>query len=189
MSRFSGKCDFRDHIEIFGAENILKSRVYVGNNVVPMRFEKVSDLIPYYPYIIATSSSIDGVGEIHLSSESFVDTFENKTLQYCLKDAKREYRRSKRNHKPFDETILKLNFYANYQREIYYRVLHDGERATTDGIHTEFANLYRDELYDEMINNGWPKWQAYLWVYKDFRTSLKLMNEEAETGRINEESN
>lgn len=31
MSRFSGKCDLCDEIEIFGLERILNSDVYVGD--------------------------------------------------------------------------------------------------------------------------------------------------------------
>jgi hypothetical protein len=30
MSKYSGKCDFWDEIEIFGLEKILKSKIYLG---------------------------------------------------------------------------------------------------------------------------------------------------------------
>ena len=37
MSRFSGKCDFFDEIEIFGLEHILNSEVYVGDSKEPLK--------------------------------------------------------------------------------------------------------------------------------------------------------
>lgn len=40
MSRFSGKCDFCDEIEIFGLDHILNSDVYVGDSKQPLRLAK-----------------------------------------------------------------------------------------------------------------------------------------------------
>ena len=73
MSKFSGKCDFYDEIEIFGLENILKSKVYVGENKEPLNLTCREDCIPYYPYVVTCSVKTNNVGTIHLTSKSWVD--------------------------------------------------------------------------------------------------------------------
>lgn len=55
MSRFSGKCDFYDEIEISGLECILNSKVYVGNSSEPLKLTCLADCVPYYPYIISVA--------------------------------------------------------------------------------------------------------------------------------------
>ena len=81
MSLYSGKCDFSDMSDIHNVDNILKSNVYIGWNIAPLKFETEKDLIPYYPYIVGFSATTNGVGEIRLSSESYVDRQERETTQ------------------------------------------------------------------------------------------------------------
>lgn len=80
MSRFSGKCDFCDEIEIFGLEMILKSDVYVGNSQEPIKLTCLEDCIPYYPYIvtIAVHNCDTNHHIIQLSEKSWVDIQEER---------------------------------------------------------------------------------------------------------------
>ena len=73
LSKFSGKCDFYDEIEIFGLENILNSKVYVGDNKEPLNLTCRKDCIPYYPYVVTASAKTNGVGTIFLTEKSWVD--------------------------------------------------------------------------------------------------------------------
>ena len=73
MSKFSGKCDFYDEIEIFGLENILKSKVYIGDNKKPLTLTCREDCIPYYPYVVTASAKTNNVGTIFLTNKSWVD--------------------------------------------------------------------------------------------------------------------
>lgn len=73
MSKFSGKCDFYDEIEIFGLENILKSKVYIGNSKEPLKLTCRKDCIPYYPYVVTASAKTNSVGTIFLTERSWVD--------------------------------------------------------------------------------------------------------------------
>lgn len=59
MSRFSGKCDFCDEIEIVGLDKILNAEVYVGDNKEPLKLNCLADCIPYYPYAISVSSQTE----------------------------------------------------------------------------------------------------------------------------------
>lgn len=80
MSRFSGKCDFCDEIEIFGLEHILNSDVFVGDSAETLRLTCLADCIPYYPYIVVMSyhDRATGRGHIRLSKKSWVDIEEDR---------------------------------------------------------------------------------------------------------------
>lgn len=88
MSRFSGKCDFCDEIEIFGLDHILNCRVYVGDSDIPLRLTCLKDCIPYYPYVITMSgmNMKDKVGEIHLTPKSWVDIEEERYGHLAMHD-------------------------------------------------------------------------------------------------------
>lgn len=72
MSKFSGRCDFCDEIEIFGLDFILRSKVYLGNTSVPLELNCLADCIPYYPYVVASGgyNIKDGYGTLYLAAES-----------------------------------------------------------------------------------------------------------------------
>lgn len=79
MSRFSGKCDFCDQIEIFGLDMILKSKVYVGNSDIPLELKSLEDCIPYYPYVVSASFTDKEIGGvIYLTAKSWVDIEEER---------------------------------------------------------------------------------------------------------------
>lgn len=78
MSRFSGKCDFCDEIEIVGLDEILNAEVYVGDSKEPLKLTCLADCIPYYPYVISVSSHTDGKLYIRLTSKSWVDISEDR---------------------------------------------------------------------------------------------------------------
>lgn len=86
MSRFSGKCDFFDKIEIFGLENILKSKVYIGSEKEPLVLKNRKDCIPYYPYVIVSSFSTNGIGTFRLTSKSWVDIEEERYGHMSIHD-------------------------------------------------------------------------------------------------------
>lgn len=73
MSKFSGRCDFCDEIELVGLDKILKSKVYIGDSDEPLKLTCLKDCIPYYPYVISMSYTQNGIGTIRLTSKSWVD--------------------------------------------------------------------------------------------------------------------
>lgn len=86
MSKFSGKCDFCDEIDIFGLENILKSKVYIGSSDIPLVLRNRKDCIPYYPYIVVGSVTEHGIGTIRLSNRSWVDIEEERYGHMTMHD-------------------------------------------------------------------------------------------------------
>lgn len=75
MSKFSGKCDFYDEIEIMGLERIMNSSVYVGDSEEPLNLTCLADCVPYYPHIvcIAYHDNVNSCSYIRLSEKSWVD--------------------------------------------------------------------------------------------------------------------
>ena len=93
MSRFSGKCDFCDEIEIFGLDYILGSDVYVGDSDEPLKLTCLADCIPYYPYIItvAVHDNAKGKGCIELTKKSWVDIEEERYGHHAIHDMYRKF--------------------------------------------------------------------------------------------------
>lgn len=75
MSRFSGKCDFYDEIEIFGLDRVLSAKIFIGENDYPLAITSYKDCIPYFPYIVTMSfhDKNEGRDIIRLSEKSWVD--------------------------------------------------------------------------------------------------------------------
>lgn len=92
MSRFSGKCDFCDEIEIFGLERILNSDVYVGDSEEPLKLTCLADCVPYYPHIVSVAhhDNVTNRSYIRLSSKSWVDIEIERYGKFRLHDHYKE---------------------------------------------------------------------------------------------------
>lgn len=179
MSKYSGKCDFYDHIEIHGVDTILASDIYIGRNIIPLRFESEKDLIPYYPYLVAMAVYDKERNKpcIVLSNESFVDAEEEEGLTLALKYLLRYYNKCKRKHVPYDPNEAIQYIWGGHLNQPCYevlaeRVLQHGNKATIDGVHTSTHQYDRNLLYNEMINNGYHPFKAWDWVYHEFKYEL-----------------
>ena len=135
--------------------------IYVGASTEPLHIEKMSDLIPFYPYIISSSyhNNKERKAVIHLTSESYVDREEREILEFRLKYLLRIYNRCKRNKIEFnvEEAVDKITWNGwneDIHRELANRVKLYGKKATVDGIHLKMHEIYRRELAEEMIRNG-----------------------------------
>lgn len=164
MSKWSGKCDFADSLEIhnYTLEDFQnKVTIYIGNSTEPLHIEKMEDLIPYYPHLISMAwyNNLKGKSVIHLTSESYVDIEERDILEFRLKCLLKIYNRCKRKKIEFnvDEAIkdITLNGWNEEPyRELANRVKEKGKKATIDGIHLKMHDYYRQELVNEMLKNG-----------------------------------
>lgn len=166
ISRYSGKFDLADELEIhnYTLEELQNNvRIYIGNSQKPLHIEKMSDLIPYYPYIIGSycSTNIDGERKsvMYITSESFVDREERERLEYYLEYAIKVYNRCKRKKIEFNvEDVVKdlcfLDFNRDQITELANRVKENGKKATIDGIYLTMHEIYRQNLVEEMIENG-----------------------------------
>ena len=100
MSQYSGKCDLCDWLEIYGGfENAIKRPLHIRvgyDSDEYLHFEKESDLMPYYPYVISFASSCqDGECNIVLMEESWVDHEEKEFAKYGLKSPMFDYYRKR----------------------------------------------------------------------------------------------
>lgn len=172
MSKYSGKCDFYDYIEIHSLNKVLASNIYIGDNPVPLRISSQEDCIPYYAHLVILSGTTYGIGNVVLSSESYIDTEEKEHLNWILRDALRYYNRCKRNKVPFieEECLSKICIWdnpKNYEKEIVHRVSMYGKKADIHNIHCDSSNRERMMLYDKMIFNGYSSLTARNWLWKN----------------------
>ena len=160
MSRYSGKCDLADTIYMQG-EKILNSSIYVGNSNKPLQINNMTDLIPYYPYIISSAyfDNVKGKSVIYLPEESWVDYEEKYSLMLYLQRILRIYNRCKRKKITFEtEAAVQEVCWRDWNKcaitELANRVKEKGKKATIDGIHLKMHERYRQELVDEMLQHG-----------------------------------
>lgn len=160
MSRYSGKCDIADTIDMQG-EKILNAKIYVGYSNVPLQIDSMTDLIPYYPYIISSAyfDNVEGKSIIRLSTKSWVDHEERNRLMSYLQHLIRIYNRCKRKKIAFDveEAVIEVcwrDWNKDAIVELANRVKEKGKQATVDGIYLKMSERYRQELVDEMLRHG-----------------------------------
>lgn len=68
MSKYSGQCDFYDTIQIHGYNAIKNYKIFVDGAKVPLTISDISDLEPYYGYIISVGGfdNVKKTGTIYL---------------------------------------------------------------------------------------------------------------------------
>jgi len=165
MSLYSGKCDFCDMCDIHNVDNILKSNVYIGWNIIPLKFESEKDLIPYYPYIVGSSATTNGVGEIRLSTESYVDRRERESLEFYTKECQRYVNKCKRKKEIINIEHFDNQYYRDVYRKILIRLVDKTKEFTLDGIYLPMAEHYREELYREMLKNDYSEYDSKKWCF------------------------
>lgn len=183
ISRYSGKCDLKDTLDIFEVNEIInKYKIYVPNQILPLEVNDQEDLIPYYPFLVSSMSSDKALGgTIHLASESYIDTEEREYLTWTLNDLIRIWKRCKRKKIPFnkEEALAQTTLFTprEHEEEIADRVAKFGDKATIDGIHIKSHDRYRQDLYEEMVNNGWDESRSYIWCFGFDRWAKKIKEE------------
>ena len=168
LSRFSGKFDLFDSIEIHdGLDNLIyNSKVYIYEKQPDgtykdklLHFEKESDVVPYYAHIIgcAFHDNVENKHVIHLSSKSYPDSHEEEMLGYHLKTLIRYYNYCKRKKIEFnvDDALKKfsewtLQYDGDTIKELALRVKEKGKKASIEGLKLEFSERYRELLREEL---------------------------------------
>ena len=172
MSQFCGKCDFCDVLSM-GHVDFDKSEfyMYINNRRHKLDINNKHDAIKYYPYLISSmGGSKNGRYCIVLTSESFIDREEQERLDWEVRDILAYWEKCKRKKIPFDEeeAMKNIAFSNAVTREIIERVQVLGDKTTTEGLHTSIHEYYRHKWYEEMINDGYDKKEAFSWVYKEW---------------------
>lgn len=161
MSRYSGKCDWKDTIDIheYTLDDLQnRVKVYVGDSKKPLYIEKMSDMIVYYPYIVSSACFSKENSTVFLSSESYVDREERDLLKSYMEMIIKIYNRCRRKKTEFivDDVVNQVCWHDwNTQAitELVKRVKENGKKASIDGVHLVMHEYYRQELVNEMVKN------------------------------------
>ena len=177
MSRYSGRCDFKDHLwinaeteeEVFNKFNGTKLYicqplpddfswvVALTNKInIPETYYKkveysfIEDLIPLYPHLISFAG-IDNTDSknsvVCLSSESFVDREEREILEFRLKEILRIYNRCKRKKVEFNVEEVLKEVVWNGWNEEPYRELVNRVKEKGKKASIEGIHLKMHEIY------------------------------------------
>ena len=159
MSKYSGKCDFADHIDIHGMDSVRKSKIYLGydNYIagISLNIKSERDAMPFYTHIISFCSMRDGVGNVVLTERSWLDLEEEDRLKWYREAVLKEYRRCKRKKIEFvPEEVLKKVCQTDFAKEawveIIKRVAEYGDAAGTTGIHIPYYSRMKKMLGDDI---------------------------------------
>lgn len=166
MGKYSGKCDWFDTVELHGMDNILKSKIYLGWNPVPLRIDSEKELVPYYPHLVRLAASENGIGIFRLTDESYVDRDERERLKWYLEDATKYVNQCKRKKKEVDLDYYNSKPYE-FNKEVKTKILERVANKDTDisDIHLPVYERYRQELYKEMLRVGWTEKEAKIWCF------------------------
>lgn len=170
MSKYSGKCDFGDSWEIFGEKYILKSKVFILNNIVPLRIDSYKDALPYFPRIVVMSGGDKESSRIRLSDRSYADKEEENRLNWYLESIKKYYRKCKRKKVNFDidEALDNVFFFEDKEKykPLVMEVMKSGDKAVLPGdMHLSIYDFYRKQLYDDMVLAGYKDNEAAMWCF------------------------
>ena len=192
MSRFSGKCDLYDTVEMIycktdeEVQNFIDNAefyIYENNRRHRLRITSRKELALYYPFLLSTDVHSDNKHIIVLANDSFIDIDEKERLECVFNRYLKQYIKCKRDKVEFNPDDCYKDFYSSpqkYEIEIAQRIAKDGRRADIVDIHTYMHEYYRSSWYDELVNLGWSENEAYRWVYKAL-----FFSEEERENRIN----
>ena len=167
MSQYSGKFDLCDIIELHGLDNILRSDIYLGNNIIPLRIESEHDLVPFYGYssYMSAYSAEEGKGSFYLNDKSNVDMREDDMLLQTQKSLISYFKQCKYKH--IVPNLEKRGYLKLVDKDsedkIFERLQNDNMSLL--GISTQYGTLYRQKLYEAMIGAGWGDIRAKRWCF------------------------
>lgn len=142
MSKFSGKCDFYDHISIAGLENVLKSKVYVGRSSQPLNLTCEADCVPYYPYVISSCGCTHGVGTIYLTERSWVDIEEKQIGHLPAHDMYRAFLRDELDRVAGGHSSFPVNTFHSTTPEALIRYAERMQTVLDEG--SDMRPLYQE---------------------------------------------
>lgn len=191
MSRFSGKCDFYDHLCIYcNNENDIERILSISDIFIitedwkehKLNIKTIKDATKYYPYLISMGVFSKDKHSIVLSKESFIDREERESLQFDIDYVLKYWRKCKREKKDFDKDVCyeKLHWCStggNYLKEIIERVAENGNKADFTDIHKPTWERYRKNWFDEMVRVGYSEYEAFTWCYNEFIPSEEKISE------------
>ena len=199
MSKFSGKCDLYDCIEIQGGFDEFKKvykELYVGNQ--KLEYETELDLAPFYGHIPIHSYVFNGEGYMKLSEDSWIDKREKEFGYHPSNDIYRNALAEEiKKLRGVDEANHPLYVYQNHlyghyyvvSEELSYEDAHCDECGDSEYLVAEikkydeiaeFIKKIDDRTYDESLED---------WNHDEAKDILELEKEMYELWEVINGSN
>lgn len=181
ISKYSGKCDYFDHLfcsveteeeafnkfngtklyiiqplpNDFNWEEAFENKVNIPETYYKrVEYSSIKDLIPLYPHLIgfAGCDNTDSRNSVVcLSRESFVDSEERENLEFRLKHLLRIYNRCKRKKTEFDVEEALKEIVWNGWNEEPYRELANRVKMHGKKATVEGLHLKMHEYYRQLL--------------------------------------
>lgn len=151
MSKWTGKCDFADHCEMFSTphEIVMKANIYMGNAKV--KIIEPRDLIPYYTNLVSMMSSSSEHQEIHLSLNSYIDDEEAGRLSWRVYHVIKAARSCKKSKKEFNLDAIKEHISFDNQTDVWLEII-EIIKKEPDLVKMHLSSDYRKALRELELN-------------------------------------
>ena len=187
MSKYCGKCDLWDSLVMIrkaNDENTNWSNIKIyqttedsyfdehgWNNVKLLDIKCLKDLLPYAPFITSIMGYSEGKYTVYIPHKSYIDVMEEERLVWVAKDAKKVYHRCKRQKREYnvEDVANEITYFGweveDYVLEVVKRVKAHPYSFKLDGIRVPICEIYREYLYNDMIDMGYTEYEAYEWCW------------------------
>lgn len=191
MSKYTGKSDFGDIVEMhYNSKDILNGTIYINNSKIDFENNE-ANLILYYPYLISSMSSTKNKDKSHtvviyLTNESYIDTREKEILfEYYLTLKDFWQNKIKYNNDIYNNKIFKK--YSSFldtekMQEIIFKLSTKMQNLKDIMLSTKLKKVYNYNvekmLSDKVMGN------FHLKYYQDRRKEL-IKDFEEKGGNLN----
>lgn len=181
MSKYSGKCDFFNHLYVsaeteeeafekfngtklyisrslpddFNWGKVLKEKIDIAEVYYKkVEYSSIKDLIPLYPYLVVfgfCDNTDSHNSVVWLSCESFVDREERECLEWRLKELLKIYNRCKRKKIEFDVEEALKKIVWNGYNEELYRELANRVKEKGKKATIDGIHLKMQEYYRQEL--------------------------------------
>lgn len=179
MSKYTGKSDFGDIVEIhYSSKDVFNGTVYINNSKIDFENSE-ANLILYYPYLISSMSSIKNKDKSHkitiyLTNESYIDTREKEILfEYYLTLKDFWQNKIKYNNNLYNNKIFKkYNTFLDVEKmqEIVFKLSTTMQDLKSIMLSTKLKKSYNynvEKMLSDKVMEGF-----HLKYYQDRRKEL-----------------
>lgn len=179
MSKYTGKSDFGDIVEMhYSSKDVFNGTVYINNSKIDFENSE-ANLILYYPYLISSMSSIKNKDKSHkitiyLTNESYIDTREKEILfEYYLTLKDFWQNKIKYNNNLYNNKIFKkYNTFLDVEKmqEIVFKLSTTMQDLKSIMLSTKLKKSYNynvEKMLSDKVMEGF-----HLKYYQDRRKEL-----------------
>lgn len=183
MSRYSGKCDIYDELSIHGiidksdkfvddaVDRLKKWDLRLGFRGIQIKIKTVKDIVPYFPFVIGTSSTLNGHLFATIGTRSYVDEAAHRHYKMMVDFLADKAKKATAKGLDPIKAMMDSGYLSPIESEneqiiaLVGRIAAFGKKADFSTLVPKFWESMREELYKTMLKYGYTEEQSKEWCY------------------------